>query len=291
MQAIMTIGIPCSGKTTWAREYARKTGFVNISRDDIRFAVSGAMNWGEYKFNRANEETVTKLQEAMIRSARAAGKDVIISDTNLNPAVRERMSNLLKEVGYTVTFKEFHVTLEEAYKRDALRLNGVGNDVIYRMYRNYLEYTGRRTYTPDISLPEAVCFDVDGTVADMEGIRRPFEWEKVHLDRPRDHVIAMVEGFRARGNRIIFLSGRDGVCEAATREGLNKHVGHYDAFFIRTANDQRKDTVIKEELFWEHIAGNYNVVAAIDDRPCVVRLWHELGIKTVAAVGNPYIEF
>jgi len=60
--------------------------------------------------------------------------------------------------------------------------------------------------------------------------------------------------------------------------------------FMRAADDMRKDTVVKEELFWQNIAPNYNVLFAIDDRPCVVRLWQKLGIKTFA-VGNPWIEF
>lgn len=36
MKAIVTIGIPCSGKSTWAEEYCKKTGALEINRDNIR---------------------------------------------------------------------------------------------------------------------------------------------------------------------------------------------------------------------------------------------------------------
>lgn len=291
MKAILTLGIPCSGKTTWSEEHCRKTGAINANRDDIRFAITGHRSWSTYRFKGETENMVTDVQKQIISTAANAGKDVVVSDTNLNKKVRDGMIEFLTRLGYTVSVKVFEVTLEEAYKRDAARANGVGRDVIYSMYQKYLEYTQRSTYTPDTTLPEAVIVDVDGTVADMTGLRRPFEWDKVEQDAPRLEIIDMVHGLRSRGKKIVFLSGRDGVCEAATRRWLQTNVGHFDDFFIRTAGDQRKDTIIKEELFWANLANRYNITTAIDDRPCVVRLWHEIGIKNVVAVANPYLEF
>ncbi len=52
----------------------------------------------------------------------------------------------------------------------------------------------------------------------------------------------------------------------------------------------RKDTIVKEEIFWRDIADNYNVQFVIDDRPSVARMWRELGLK-VFQVGDPHIEF
>jgi hypothetical protein len=204
---------------------------------------------------------------------------------------RDELCKFLRETGYEIEFKEFPVALEEAYRRDALRPNGVGRDVIYTMYMKWLEHKERKVYVPDTSLPPAVIVDVDGTVADMKGIRGPFEWDKVMFDNPRLEIMDMIYGLKQRRSKIIFLSGRDGVCEEDTRNWLKKWVGHFDEFFIRTAGDQRKDTVIKEEIFWEKVAPFYNVHTAIDDRPCVVRLWLELGIKNVVSVANPYVEF
>ena len=59
---------------------------------------------------------------------------------------------------------------------------------------------------------------------------------------------------------------------------------------MRPQGSFEKDTKVKEDLFWENVADNYNVLFAIDDRPCIIRLWRELGIETIC-VSNPYIEF
>ena len=291
MKATLTVGIPGSGKTTWSEEYCRKNNAVNINRDDIRFSISGTRNWSQYKFKGETENMVTAIQTSIAKEAVDKRKEIVISDTNLSQKTREYWERFFKKVGYAIEYKTFHISLEEAWKRDSVRENGVGRDVLQRMHKNYLKWVERKTYVPDVSLPEAIIVDVDGTVADMEGIRTPFEWEKVHLDKPRDIIISMVQGLRGSGKKVIFLSGRDGVCKEATAKWLTENVGHYDEFFIRTAGDMRKDTVIKEELFWKEIAHKYNVVAAIDDRPCVVRLWHEIGIKNVIAVADQNIEF
>lgn len=59
---------------------------------------------------------------------------------------------------------------------------------------------------------------------------------------------------------------------------------------MREAKDQRKDSIVKSEIFWRDIAPFYNVECVIDDRPQVVRMWLDLGLK-VLCVGNPWIEF
>ena len=60
---------------------------------------------------------------------------------------------------------------------------------------------------------------------------------------------------------------------------------------MRKENDNRKDSIVKEEIFWNSVAPDYNVKAVFDDRPQVVRLWHDLKIENVICVGEPFIEF
>lgn len=290
MKAIITIGIPASGKTVWAEEYARKNGFVNVNRDDLRFTITGHRSWGTYKFKGETENMVTDMQRCMIKEAANRGKSVIVSDTNLVKRRRDELVKFLKDTGFAVEFKEFHVSLEEAYKRDALRVNGVGRDVIYSMYQKYLEHTGRRVYTPDESLPEAVCFDVDGTLALMHGNRGPFDWDKVDTDLPNQIVVETAKLYFQAGKKIVILSGRDGSCRELTEKWLAEMGVNYHVLLMREAGDSRKDTIIKEEIFWRDVAPNYNVKAVYDDRPVVVRNWIEMKVP-VMAVGNPYLEF
>lgn len=295
MRATLTVGISASGKSTWAREQSNTRAACDINRDWIRFnIVAPDATWATYKFTRAREDEVTRIQEDMIMAAWGMGQDVVISDTNLSPKVRARLTQLLTDIGYDVDIKAFPVTFEEAYKRDNLRANGVGKDILYTQWLAWNEFWGRRTYTPDPSLPDAVIFDIDGTLADMAGKRGPFEWTKVGGDDARSLIVEMAKHYSRLGYHIIVCSGRDEVCRDETIGWLDEHLrSHYiwKDLYMRKEGDMRKDNAVKEEIFWTHLAESYNIVACVDDRPQMIRLWHELKIPTVIAVANPYIEF
>jgi tRNA uridine 5-carbamoylmethylation protein Kti12 len=81
---IMTIGLPGSGKTTWAREYAEQMREVGervdiVCKDDIRKAMS-ATGW---VWSKSGEVEVLKMRDSLIKSAFSHGVSVVIStDTN-----------------------------------------------------------------------------------------------------------------------------------------------------------------------------------------------------------------
>lgn len=287
MKAVITVGIGASGKTYWSSQQDA----VDINRDWIRFnVIAPGANWGTYKFNKHKENEVTKIQEQMVMDAHGNGKDVIISDTNINPNTRNKWIKLLTDLEYEVEIKEFPISLEDAYKRDSLRANGVGQNVIYSQYQKWLEYKARKTYVADQSKPKAILFDIDGTLAQMEG-RSPFAWDKVSTDSVKETIKAMAIGYDAQDYLVICVSGRDGVCYDDTKSWLNINRIPFWYLFMREEGDTRKDTIIKEEIFWAKIANDYNVVGVVDDRPSVVRMWHELKIPNIICVGNPWVEF
>ena len=47
---------------------------------------------------------------------------------------------------------------------------------------------------------------------------------------------------------------------------------------MRKTDDSRKDSIIKKEIFLEHIDKEYNVMSVFDDRPQVIRMWRDLGL-------------
>lgn len=287
MKAWITVGISASGKTHWTKEQ----NATDVNRDWVRFnIIAPGSDWSTYKFNKKKENEVTEIQEQMVMNAYSMGDNVVISDTNLNPNTRNKWIALLTELGYEVEIKEFPITLEQAYKRDSLRANGVGQNVIYSQYQKWLEYKGRKTYVADERKPKAVLFDIDGTLAQMEG-RSPFAWDKVGTDSVKELIKAMAVGYDQQGYLIICVSGRDGVCYDDTQLWLHRNEIPYWYLFMREEGDTRKDTIIKEEIFWAKIANDYNVVGVVDDRPSVLRMWHELKIPNVICVGNPYVEF
>lgn len=292
LKAILTVGVSASGKSTFAKELVdTQPNWTEINRDWIRFnVVAPNTDWNSYKFSSKNEKDVTQIQFEMLNQAWIDEQNVIISDTNLNPKVRARMIELLDDFDYEVEIKEFPVSFEEAIRRDRYRLNGVGQEVIYKQWKQWNTYIGRKTYTPDISLPKAVVCDLDGTLFHMVS-RGPFEWDKVGEDEIDWHVKQMLCSLKAQGHAIILLSGRDSVCRKLTEDSLKENWIEWDNLYMRDEGSYEKDTIVKERLFFNHIAPNYNVELVIDDRPCIVRLWHELKIPKVWAVGNPYLEF
>lgn len=292
MKAIITLGVSASGKTTYANELV-KQGYRDINRDYIRFnIVCPGANWSNYKFNGKNEKQVTEIHQKMIMESWAREENIVISDTNLNKNRRLVLIKTLEDIGYDVEVMEFHVTQETAYKRDNLRANGVGESVIYRQFIDFREHVGRVTYKPDTSLPKAIIFDVDGTIAQMDG-RGPFDWKRVGEDKPREFVIEMLKNYALMDYTIIICSGRDDICQTETTEWLDRYVGalNWHGLYMRKNGDFRKDNAVKEEIFWTHLAHEYNIVACVDDRPQMIRLWHELQIQNVIAVADPYIEF
>jgi hypothetical protein len=196
----------------------------------------------------------------------------------------------LIQLGYTVEVKEFIAPLEVLWKRDSLRANGVGQDVIYKQYKQWRVYKGERVYVPNTTLPKAYIFDVDGTLADMDGVRGPFDWDKVGLDKPRGEVISLLYGLSLAEFSIIIMSGRDGSCKGLTEEWFEANAIPYDEFFIRPAGNNEKDTIIKERMFFEEVADRYNVLGVVDDRSSVCRLWEAIGLNVIN-VGCPWEEF
>lgn len=302
----ITVGISASGKTTWAKEYQQKhENTVIISRDDIRHEILTERKHPNYKIGQVptniwncwkfkDEKEVTerwwkKLSVAIENNS----ANIILADTNLN---RQRLEDLIieikKQFGNNISniiVKEFPVSFEEACRRDALRPDGVGYQVIWKQYKQWEQYNNRKKYIPNQSLPKAIVCDVDGTLAIMKN-RGPFDWNKVETDQPRYEIIDMLRGFFASGYRIVILSGRDGCCKEQTENWLRRYEIPYDNFYMRNPGDSRKDSIIKEELFWNYVAPKYNVKLIIDDRPQVVRLWSLLGLS-VAAVADQLNEF
>lgn len=133
----------------------------------------------------------------------------------------------------------------------------------------------------------AYIFDIDGTLA-LKGDRSPYDYSKVLEDKPNIPIIRIAWDL-AETNRILFCSGRPDTCRQDTRDWLFKHMVS-PAFFPAENNlfmrdpsrdpvhAQRKDSIVKEEIYREQIEPFYEVLAVFDDRNQVVEMWRSLGL-------------
>jgi hypothetical protein len=308
MKVIYTVGISASGKTTWANQFVAEKSKIGeqwaiVSRDDFRKNLLVEKTNGEcrelvwskwnWKWESEITEGVEKYISWLVSYSQMDG--FIIADTNLNvKRLNAHKSKMIWDYGIDpkdIEVKYFPITIEEAWARDAARKNGVGHSVIAKQMEQWNEmmkpFVAMFRHHPN--LPSVVLCDIDGTLAHMNGKRKPFEWSKVGLDDVDNLVREIVVGLAGRVD-IVLMSGRDEVCRPETEEWINTHKIPYSELHMRSNNDMRKDVVVKEELFWKHVAPFFNVVGVIDDRPSVCRMWRNLGLK-VMQVGNPYIEF
>lgn len=287
---ILTVGCPGSGKSTWAREFiAKNPGFYNINRDDYRQSIMAHEERDEYKYTKKKEGIVTGMQFDTAKSILYGGdsvKGVIISDTNLNPERRLAWETFAKEYGWKVEHKVFDVPWTELVKRNSKRgTKAVSIDVLRSMYKSMREYLGLPVYKGTPGKPKAAIFDLDGTLA-IHTSRGPYELDKLSTDTPNEMVVQYLKMLHHSGYEIITVSGRESGTENAklkyyvmTREWLLQNDIPFNLHIQRKQGDTRKDDVVKEEIFWKHIAPNYDVKLAVDDRNQVVEMWRRIGVE------------
>lgn len=305
----VTRGLPGSGKSTWALEMMKKEPkrWLRVNKDGLRRMLIGE-TWSADV-----EDVVHSLSEDALKTALNNGFDVIIDNTHLQQKAINKIHKIAAEYGNVMVWeKVFPVSVEECLRRNALRegVNKVPENVIHDMARSagidkhdYRHMKDKETYYEphqfadppkhDPNLPSAILCDLDGTLALIHN-RDPYDASKCdEVDLPNVSVIETVKAMWEKGYKIIFMSGRDSKYRPQTIRFIEKHCPWLDprasdypgskthgySLYMRVEDDQRKDSVIKRELFDAHVAGKYNVLFVLDDRNQVVNLWRrELGL-------------
>lgn len=292
-ELVITRGLPASGKSRWAMAWGSIGDRVVIERDMIRLDIMGMQTT---KGTQQQEDLVTKLQRSMVEQALCSGWSVCVADTNLPQSRAREWAALAAQCHAEFRVADHsHVPLEDCLRWNATRtgtVKFVPESVIIDMHQRFIA-SGNfqaqvepvviepvRQYKSDWTkrLPEAFIFDIDGTLALM-GERSPFEWHKVGLDRPNHWVMDIAEAVVEAGYKVIVMSGRDGVCRPETEAWLKLWSVPYDVLLMRHSNDNRKDSIIKAELFWDNVAPHYSVSGVFDDRNQVVEMWRAMGVN------------
>jgi predicted kinase len=310
LKIILCTGVPASGKSTWAKEEVAKSPgkTTRINRDDLRNMMSN------YHFSDSNEKLVTSAKTFMIQQALRYGRDIIIDETNLSSRNFNDICKLVRNMNIDCLVEEklFFIELDEAILRDSKREGSgrVGEDVIRKFWKKSggTEFKHRKPRTEiinkinsnngpitpmvqDESKPRAVIFDNDGTISLIHPNRSPYDASTCDLDAPHLHVIECMRLYYNAGYKILFVSGREDKYRAPTERFYKQHFPEVKyELFMRPTGDKRKDVIIKEEIFNNHIKNEYYVAGWFDDRLQVSKWVHEIGLP-LFRVNNPEATF
>lgn len=283
----LTRGLPAAGKTTWAKAWvaAEPTGRARINRDDLR-----AMMFDQPDYSWPQEQAVTEAGRAAAKALLKSGRDVVADDMNLRPKYVREWVRFASANGADVETVEFPIDVEDSIIRDAARERQVGAEVIRPMAQKYLhkgqlqpipdkvfDTEAIEPYAPTEGAIPAVMVDIDGTLALHNG-RSPYDLTQCPADLPNAAVVEAVQAAAADDLAVVYCSGREDSARDDTAAWINRHVGIPGLLYMRAADDKRKDSVIKRELFDRHIRDRFDVRYVFDDRQQVVDMWRSLGL-------------
>jgi predicted kinase len=118
---VVMVGLPRSGKSTWAR----KKGWPIVNRDSIRLAIHGE------RFLKPTEELVQVAALYMVRCLFLAGHDIVIVDETCT--TRKRRDYWRVDRPWTTVFKHIETSAEECRERALIEKDYDIMPVIERM--------------------------------------------------------------------------------------------------------------------------------------------------------------
>ena len=131
-EVLVLVGLPASGKTTYAREWLLEdpTHRMRINFDDLRLELYGP----QWVFNYSQEKLMKIEAYSRADMALRAGKSVVIDNTNLTEKAREPWIKLAHSHGIKPELFEIDTPVAECIRRDELRTGTarVGREVIER---------------------------------------------------------------------------------------------------------------------------------------------------------------
>lgn len=289
LKFVYTVGLPASGKTTYAKGLLEKdSSFYRVNMDDMRRLFHFS------KFSKGNEKFIQSMKYKLIEEIFSEGKNVVNDDTNLRPQMVQifasKMSDIAQRLGIKIEIEKVdftHVSFQDCIERDAKRVESVGKDVIMSMYTSFIlpKIIAENGVTYDASKKDIIICDLDGTLALLNG-RNPYDASNCHEDEI-NHAVASI----LRGRDVIFTSGRKEAYREPTLRFLDKVQEKYPfnmvKLIMREDNDNRKDDIVKGEMFIDQIYPYYNVSFVLDDRDQVVHMWRQFGLSCMqVAYGN-----
>lgn len=294
---IVTVGISGSGKSTWAAGHInRNPGFARVNRDSIRQQLTGL---NKNLLNKKLEELVTKIQDEQVRLILSEGYSIVLDNTHLRTTY---LSEVVKKFNHLadIEFKYFSSNVEECKERVSRREYACKEELGYidKQYEAFIKLpiwanksrveVVPHVYNPD--LYDSIICDLDGTLSlydhkTKSAYCRDFENDTVNEPlRTFLEEVALwheIDSPDEQSTEIFFFSGRSTKFREQTEQFLSGCFGSDIKYTLvmREEGDNRRDSVVKLDMFEEHIRFKYNVLAVFDDRLQVIEeCWNRLGV-------------
>lgn len=145
------------------------------------------------------------------------------------------------------------------------------------------------------ALPEAVIFDVDGTLVDVSGIRhllnaptRDFEaFHQASMDcPPHTWVVDLARATHRAGRKVVVVTARRETFSFLTALWLQENNVPHERLEMRGRYDFRPDGQVKADIL-ARLRNRYRIVGAVDDNPAVIALWESENIPVTVVPGWP----
>jgi len=144
-EAIVLVGVPCSGKSTYASMFKKFYGYEIVERDQIRLEMQKErglqpltdtrVDYSKWNWEWPNEDIVTDRQYKLIKNLSNQLKSVVISDVNLS--YRYNLIPFLRKHGYQIKVQYLYTPLHVCIQRNESRQYPIDPSVI-KGHHDYL---------------------------------------------------------------------------------------------------------------------------------------------------------
>ena len=127
---IVMVGVPGSGKSTYAKNHFGKTAQI-LSSDALRKELLGDEN------NQKQNDRVFAELYSRARNHLIAGKNVVIDGTNINVFERKRMLKHFEDLSVEKVAIVMNTAIEKCYQQNQQRERKVDESVIDMFAKNF----------------------------------------------------------------------------------------------------------------------------------------------------------